>query len=124
MGKKQYNFYDFLENLVPLLIFMFAIFALCVLYIACRNSIHEEFEELKNWDKKLEKCELNSFDNNDQTYKFICKDDIEIFIKEINDEQWENIKEKNHCKIISYDYETRIKTWSCSTSVIVKNKFK
>ena len=121
MGKKQYNFYDFLENLVPLLLFMFAIFAF---YIACRNSIHEKFEELKNWDKKLEKCELNSFDNNDQTYKFICKDDIEIFIKEINDEQWENIKEKNHCKIISYDYETRIKTWSCNNSFIVKNKFK
>ena len=94
-------------------------FAIYVTYVENTAIIKEK----KRWDKKLEKCELNSFDDNDQTYKFICQDNIEIYKKKISNEQWENIKEKNNCKIISYNYVTRIKTWSCNNGIIVKNEF-
>ena len=120
MKKEEYDFLDddFQLSLCSVVI---VVLFFCFIYIQVTPIIKEN----NFWNKKLETCELNSFDdNNEQAYKFICEDGTKISKKKIDDEQWENIKEKNNCKIISYDYETRIKTWSCNNSVIVKNKFK
>lgn len=117
MRKKQYN--NFLDFLMILSFIALACFLLYIIYFVFAKLIEED----KSWDKKLETCELNSFDDNNLKFEFICQDGIKIFKREIKDKQWENIKEKKHCKITFYDYSEKTKTWSCDNNIIIKKEF-
>lgn len=75
----------------------------------------------REWNNLKNDCELSAVLDNDN-YQYVCQIDLTfktVIIDKLDNQHWENFKNKNHCYIETYDL-TEIKNkkqWLCDNNV-------